>query len=77
MGQGRNAVWLATQGWQVTGFDPATGVRIGEAVLFSDNELIQLFSGLRVLQYEDVQAPSDFGEPNVRAHNRHSRQARA
>jgi len=23
MGQGRNAIWLATQGWDVTGFDPA------------------------------------------------------
>lgn len=23
MGQGRNAVWLAQQGWEVTGFDPA------------------------------------------------------
>ena len=23
MGQGRNAIWLAQQGWQVTGFDPA------------------------------------------------------
>jgi len=23
MGQGRNAVWLAVQGWDVTGFDPA------------------------------------------------------
>lgn len=143
MGQGRNAVWLATQGWQVTGFDPATdavaaavaeakragvsltavvqtdegfdwrrgswdlilmsyvdvrsnakraidalapggvvivegthrdtlklGVRIGEAVLFGDNELLQLFSGLRVLQYEDVTAPSDFGEPELRGRAR-------
>lgn len=23
MGQGRNGIWLAQQGWQVTGFDPA------------------------------------------------------
>jgi len=23
MGQGRNSIWLAQQGWQVTGFDPA------------------------------------------------------
>jgi SAM-dependent methyltransferase len=23
MGQGRNAIWLAQQGWSVTGFDPA------------------------------------------------------
>jgi 2-polyprenyl-3-methyl-5-hydroxy-6-metoxy-1,4-benzoquinol methylase len=29
MGQGRNSVYLATQGWDVTGFDPSTeGVRI-------------------------------------------------
>ena len=139
MGQGRNAVWLATQGWDVTGFDPAAdavaaaraaaaaaGVRlaasvstdadfawgqgrwdlivmtyvdvrgnarrtidalapggvvlvegthrdtvkqvprIGEAVLFGDNELIALFPGLRVLRYEDVLAPSDFGAPEQR-----------
>jgi 2-polyprenyl-3-methyl-5-hydroxy-6-metoxy-1,4-benzoquinol methylase len=24
MGQGRNAVWLAQQGWEVTGYDPST-----------------------------------------------------
>lgn len=23
MGQGRNSIWLAQQGWDVTGFDPA------------------------------------------------------
>ena len=23
MGQGRNSIWLARQGWDVTGFDPA------------------------------------------------------
>lgn len=142
MGQGRNAVWLATQGWRVTGFDPAKdavavavaearrggvaldarveddasfdwgrerwdlilmtyvdvrsnvrraidalapgGVivvegthrdtlrlvpRIGENVLFGDNELLRLFSDagtLRVLHYEDLVAPSDFGDPKVR-----------
>jgi len=32
MGQGRNAVFLATQGWDVTGFDPSEeGVRLAEA----------------------------------------------
>lgn len=34
MGQGRNAIWLATQGWQFTGFDPATdavAVSVAEA----------------------------------------------
>ena len=39
------------------------GNRIGEAILFGDNELLQLFPGLRVLHYEDVVAPSDFGDP--------------
>lgn len=143
MGQGRNAIWLAQQGWTVTGFDPAAdavaaaaeaakrqgvslttavttfdrfdwgrdrwdlivmtyvdvrsnvqrvrdalapgGVvivegthrdtlrvveRIGEDVLFGDNELIQLFAGMRVLQYEDVLAPSDFGDPGKRGQAR-------
>jgi len=23
MGQGRNSIWLAQQGWEVAGFDPA------------------------------------------------------
>ncbi len=32
MGQGRNAVYLATQGWDVTGFDPSSeGVRIARS----------------------------------------------
>ena len=32
MGQGRNAVFLATQGWDVTGFDPSDeGVRLAQA----------------------------------------------
>jgi 2-polyprenyl-3-methyl-5-hydroxy-6-metoxy-1,4-benzoquinol methylase len=32
MGQGRNSVYLATQGWDVTGFDPsAEGVRIARS----------------------------------------------
>lgn len=33
MGQGRNALWLARHGWDVTGFDPAeTGVEQAKAV---------------------------------------------
>ena len=32
MGQGRNAVFLAMQGWDVTGFDPSDeGVRLAQA----------------------------------------------
>jgi SAM-dependent methyltransferase len=133
MGQGRNALYLAQQGWTVTGFDPAdqavaaaeaaakrlgvalttatvtdeqfdfgrdkwdlivlsyVGVRhlvgrvydslrpggmvviegfhrdatknasIGGGVVFDTNELPQLFDRFRLLQYEDVEAPGDFG----------------
>jgi SAM-dependent methyltransferase len=133
MGQGRNAIYLAQQGWAVTGFDPAgravalaqqsaakadvkiattvqtddefewgedrwdlivlsyVGVRsnaarvlralkpgglvviegahrdatkarsIGRDVVFDTNELLQLFSSLRVRHYEDVQGQADFG----------------
>ncbi len=133
MGQGRNAVYLAQQGWAVTGFDPAdkavaqanataakAGVKlstfvtddasfdfgqdrwdlivlsyvgarefvdrvvrslkpgglvvvegfhrdvtkanpVGGAVVFDTNELPRLFSRLRVLRYEDVEAKNDFG----------------
>jgi 2-polyprenyl-3-methyl-5-hydroxy-6-metoxy-1,4-benzoquinol methylase len=31
MGQGRNSVYLAAQGWDVTGFDPSGGVRIARS----------------------------------------------
>jgi SAM-dependent methyltransferase len=133
MGQGRNAIYLAQQGWTVTGFDPAdkavaqarataanlgvtlnavvqgeetfdfgedrwdlivlsyVGARefvdrvvrglkpggivviegfhrdvtktnpVGGAVVFDTNELPTLFSKLRVLRYEDVEAKNDFG----------------
>lgn len=138
MGQGRNAIFLASQGWNVTGFDPADravaaanqaaqarGVKlttqivgsekfdfgrnrwdlivlsyvsfreelpkiieslapggmvvvegfhrdttlkrpVGGGVVFDTNELLKLFSPLRVVQYEDLEGPTDFGlgEPN-------------
>jgi len=138
MGQGRNAVFLASQGWNVTGFDPAdravaaanqaaqarglklttqivgseqfnfgrnqwdlivlsyvsfreelqkiieslapggmvvvegfhrdtTAKRpVGGGVVFDTNELLTLFAPLRVVQYEDLEGPTDFGigEPN-------------
>jgi 2-polyprenyl-3-methyl-5-hydroxy-6-metoxy-1,4-benzoquinol methylase len=139
MGQGRNAIYLAQQGWTVTGFDPADqavaqanataaklGVKIntvvkreedfdfgdnqwdlivlsyvgarefvdrvvrslkpgglvvvegfhrdvtrtssvGGAVVFDTNELPKLFSALRVLRYEDVEAKNDFGRDLNRA----------
>jgi 2-polyprenyl-3-methyl-5-hydroxy-6-metoxy-1,4-benzoquinol methylase len=137
MGQGRNAIYLAQQGWESVGFDPADravaaaqeqaqklGVKItaeiaraeefewgesrwdlivlsyvgarefvtqvlralrpggmvivegfhrdatktrsiGGAVVFDTNELPQLFAKLRVVRYEDVDAPSDFGGPEA------------
>ncbi|HTM23636.1 MAG TPA: class I SAM-dependent methyltransferase [Vicinamibacterales bacterium] len=138
MGQGRNALYLAQQGWTVTGFDPAdkavaaaqeeakrlgvpltalvmrddqfdfgrnqwdlivlsyVGVRdlaprlydalkpggivvveafhrdatksasIGGAVVFDTNELLKLFERFRVLHYEDVEGPGDFGRQRTR-----------
>jgi len=139
MGQGRNAIYLAQQGWAVTGFDPADkavaqanataaklGVKlttmiqgsedfdfgqnrwdlvvlsyvtvrdiaervvaalkpggivviegfhrdvtkqrpVGGGVVFDSNELLTLFSRLRVLRYEDADATSDFGGAGSRA----------
>jgi SAM-dependent methyltransferase len=139
MGQGRNAVFLAEQGWRVTGFDPAdkavalantiarqrgvaltthvegsetfdfgenrwdlilisyVGARdvadrvvralrpggivvveafhrdvtrnnsVGGGVVFDSNELLQLFPGLRVLRYEDLETKTDFGRGLTRA----------
>jgi SAM-dependent methyltransferase len=139
MGQGRNAIYLARQGWTVTGFDPADkavalaketaanfgvklttvvqgyedfdfgenrwdlivlsyvgarevaaqvvrGLRpggvvvvegfhrdvtrnssVGGAVVFDSNELPKIFSGLRVLRYEDVETQTDFGGGLTRA----------
>jgi SAM-dependent methyltransferase len=133
MGQGRNALYLAQQGWDATGFDPADkavaaakaeaarlGLKlttqtvgdeefdfgkerwdlvvlsyvslrhlvprvydslkpggrvviegfhrdatkttpIGGGVVFDTNELLTLFSKLRILRYEDVQSVGDFG----------------
>lgn len=138
MGQGRNTIYLAQQGWDSVGFDPADravaaaqeqakalGVRItthvsraedfdwgnaqwdlivlsyvgareyvsqvsralrpggmvvveafhrdatkahpiGGAVVFDSNELLQLFTGLRVVRYEDTNAVGDFGLSDTR-----------
>jgi hypothetical protein len=40
---------------------------VGGAVLFDSNELVTLFSSLRVLRYEDVEARNDFGGGLARA----------
>jgi hypothetical protein len=128
MGQGRNALWLAQQGWETTGYDPAekavalaretaakAGVKVNTVVAkdsefdmgtakwdlivmsyvdirgnaehviralapggivvaeyfhddpagspggFADNELLRLFTPLRVIRYEDTQDIADFG----------------
>jgi SAM-dependent methyltransferase len=138
MGQGRNTIYLAQQGWDSVGFDPAdravaaaneraralgvtiktsvageeqfewgsaqwdlivlsyVGARefvrkvarslrpggmviveafhrdatksgpIGPQVVFDTNELVQLFSGLRVIRYEDTDAVADFGLDRTR-----------
>jgi len=133
MGQGRNAIWLAQQGWDTTGFDPAEqavavarrsaeqrgltlrtvvakdsafdfgeskwdlillsyvdmrhlaarvvktlapgGIVVAEYFHqdsagvsggFADKELASLFTGLRVLRYEDTEGISDFGKTKDR-----------
>lgn len=138
MGQGRNTIFLAQQGWDSVGFDPADravaaaqedakklGVKItthvardedfdwgtsawdlivlsyvgardlntkvvqalrpggmvvvegfhrdatktrpiGGGVVFDTNELLQLFSNLRVVRYEDTKAIGDFGQEETR-----------
>jgi SAM-dependent methyltransferase len=40
---------------------------VGGAVVFDTNELPTLFSMLRVLRYEDVEAKNDFGQGMSRA----------
>ena len=40
---------------------------IGGAVVFDTNELLKLYSQLRVLRYEDVEAKNDFGRDLNRA----------
>ena len=138
MGQGRNTIWLAQQGWETTGFDPAdkavalaqenaarlgvkihteikgvedfdfgekrwdlillsyVGVRgdeaklmralkpggvvvvegfhrdatkgrsIGGGVVFDTGELVKLFTGLRVVRYEEPVVTPDFGSGTMR-----------
>jgi SAM-dependent methyltransferase len=55
MGQGRNAVYLAQQGWTVTGFDPA-----GQAVAAAQAEAARVGVKLTALAVDD--AHFDFGK---------------
>lgn len=48
MGQGRNSLWLARQGWQVTGFDPAT-----EALAIARQNAASLGLSLRTVEARD------------------------
>ena len=50
MGQGRNALWLASQGWAVTGFDISA---IGIEVARKEAEKRSLFIETLVTPYED------------------------
>jgi 2-polyprenyl-3-methyl-5-hydroxy-6-metoxy-1,4-benzoquinol methylase len=55
MGQGRNAIWLAQQGWTVTGFDPAE-----KAVALAQQNASKLGTAIttRIARVEEF----DFGE---------------
>ena len=55
MGQGRNAIWLAQQGWDVTGFDPAD-----KAVALAQKTAAGL--GLRIHTEIKGEEEFDFGE---------------
>ncbi|PWU05443.1 MAG: hypothetical protein C5B51_14365 [Terriglobia bacterium] len=55
MGQGRNAIWLAQQGWEVTGFDPAERA---VALARANAEKLGVKLTTEIKGYEDF----DFGE---------------
>jgi SAM-dependent methyltransferase len=55
MGQGRNAIWLAQQGWDVTGFDPA-----GDAVALARQTAGKL--GVKLQAQVAGMEDFDFGE---------------
>jgi len=55
MGQGRNAIWLALQGWEVSGFDPAD-----EAIAVAQDEATRL--GVRIHTEVTTMEQFDFGE---------------
>ena len=55
MGQGRNAIWLAQNGWNVTGFDPAA-----KAVALAQQNASKL--GVKLSAIVSRSADFDFGE---------------
>lgn len=55
MGQGRNALWLAQQGWQVTGFDPAA-----DAVALAQKNAAAL--GVQIKTEVTTREAFDFGD---------------
>jgi SAM-dependent methyltransferase len=46
--------------------DSAVATGSGPAVTFDNNELLQMYPGLRVIRYEDTEAVADFGLQKVR-----------
>ncbi|PWU08913.1 MAG: hypothetical protein C5B51_06995 [Terriglobia bacterium] len=52
MGQGRNAVFLACQGWEVEGFDPA-----GDAVALADRRASEAGVRLKTSVHDEVSFP--------------------
>lgn len=57
MGQGRNAVFLATQGWNVTGFDPSD-----EAVRIAQRNAETIGASLKAVVARDDQFPFGTGQ---------------
>jgi hypothetical protein len=45
--------------------DATKAMNIGGGIVFESNELLQMFSGFRILQYEDRLAQPDFGPRNA------------
>jgi hypothetical protein len=45
--------------------DATRAMSIGAAVVFDSNELLQMFPGFRILQYEDRLTQADFGPRNT------------
>ena len=46
--------------------DATEGRSIGRGVVYESNELLELFSDLRVIRYEDEMAVADFGQETMR-----------
>ncbi len=46
--------------------DSPDNQRLGAGVVFGANELLRVFDDFRILRYEDVVAPADWGSPETR-----------